>query len=308
MQAGISLIFPQDWTERKYSGNLNGPADVILDGLARLHESRFSYQAGVGFIGKPIPDDRSIAVLQSTFPDPEKVIQPLLSDTGKVTSATGWVFISDRSEIIQRVSRSLKKVIPKTYVVQMLETLVDNSLNARLFVAPSNTLKGYATTDVFNRVIDASIADQGAFIGRSWLAVVGEGRPYEQFLGQTEQRNKSTITTDNQVVTDTQYIQTGFKLTYSIASSILTVKITQDSTDDLQYTVETELPRPGLYLIHQSHIKSQKGVFGFPENMHASRTLRRYVWIKYSEIGTLSYGSPTPAVYDPLPSSSKRER
>lgn len=305
LQAGISLIYPQDWETTPYTGNLRGSADVVLDSLSRLHDVRFTVQGGVGFIGKPLPDDRTIGVVQTTLSEPERVLQPLMSETGKITSSGGWIFLSDRAEIVMRVLSAMKKVIPRTYCVQLLETLVDQNQFAGLTVQLSPTITAYRTLSLYDRIVDASLSDSGAFLGRSWLGVVGEGREYKQFSGQTESREKVILTADNQVIKDSTAIQTGFRLNYHIASGILTASISQDSSEDLNYAIETELPRPGLYLVHASVVKAETRTFGVPASSYRFRDLRRYIWIRYAEMGSLSYGAPVPAIYDPQNSVRK---
>jgi len=306
-QAGITVVYPQQWQDMKWTGEIKGACDVVLDALARSYALRFTWSSGIGFIGTPIAEDRTIGVVQSSLTDPERVLQPLLSETGKVTSGLGWIFLADRNENVLRVITALKQMKQKFYVVQLLETLVDDNQSASLSVQQSNTLEKYLNTNLYDRQIEASLTDSGAFLGRTWLTVIGEGREFSNFLGQTELREKVIITADNQIIRENVYVQTGLKITYKIQGGSCQFTLMQDSTDNSQYSTQGELPQPGLFLVHTSAIKSEYRQAGWPQSSYRHRNAMRYVWIRYNILGQMDpLAHPIVQNYDPVSAEPER--
>ena len=118
---------------------MHGAGDALLDAIVRRAGLRFSPNNSVGYIGKPLPEDRSVGVLHSWFPETEKLITTLLSEGGKVTSAGGYAFISDRSETVYRVISALSDAKPKLYCVQVLEIYTADNFDSSLTATSSST-------------------------------------------------------------------------------------------------------------------------------------------------------------------------
>ena len=298
-QSGTTVIYPENYDAKEISGVFNGPADSILDALARREDLRFQLTNGVGIIGKPLPDDRTIAAIRVSFDEPATIIQPLLSDGGKVSYAGGVVLISDRSETVQRVVAALQTVKPRLYVVQLLEIFTTHGFNVSASIQAKGSALAPPVTDVFNAQISAALDYNDAFLGRTWTSVISDGRIYKNFLGGTETRQTS-VTGDRFVTNSISTIQTGWHLEAQILDNRVFGVVYQDATEDTNYRIEFSAPRPGLYLVHASDISSRGLKLGFPSTNIKSNHLKRYIWIRYLALGTLAQSPPALGSNDPV--------
>lgn len=290
-QSALTVIYPENYDAKEISGNFDGPADSILDALARREDLRFQLTNGVGIIGKPLPDDRTIAAIRVTFEDPVPSIQPLLSDGGKVSYAAGVVLISDRSETVQRVVAALQAIKPRLYVVQLLEIFTNQGFNVSASIEGRGSAFAPPLNDVFNSQVSAALDYNDSFLGRTWTSVISDGKIYKNFLGGTETRKTSTV--GDRFVTDvTTTVQTGWHLDAQILDNRVSGFIYQDASDDINYRIEFSVPRPGLYLVHSSDISSRGLKLGFPSSSVRNAHLKRYIWIRYLPLGGIKQAPP----------------
>ena len=285
-QAGITAIYPASFDDMDFTGEIDGPGDAVLDALARRADLRFQLNAGVGLIGKPVPGDRSVAVLRVPFPDASKVIQPLLSEGAKVSETSGWIFVTDRAEILQKIVAAVQSMRPRSYAVQLLEVYVLDGFNASLTSALTLELKGTTLTGLLDSQVSAALLDEGAYLGRTWTGVISEGKKFAFFVGGSENRTQ-TLANDHVLATNTLVVQTGWHFEVSEYDRGLEGSVFQDGTDATQYRVDFSLPSPGLYLVHASDLAQRHVGWGFPSLFHTTSRTKRYVWVRYQPLGTL---------------------
>jgi hypothetical protein len=286
-QASISIVFPQSFDTEKYTGDLSGSADALLDAIARRSELRFTLQNGVGLIGKPLPEDRSIAVFRLWLPDPEKTIQPLLTDGGKITISGGWVFVSDRSENVFRLMSAIQGIQTRAYAVQVLEVYTDETFNAGATLSNSRSDYLWSNDLGFSAQLQASAENEGSYIGSSWTGIVSEGQKFQFFQGSSENRNQTIVTKDSQVLTNVNVVQTGWHFSIDVSDGTSLGEISADATDQPQYTVPFSTPGPGLYLVNSSRMEVDSRTLGFPTSQLSRGTYIRHIWLRYKPLGTL---------------------
>ena len=288
-QAQICVIYPEAFDDLKYSGNINGPADAILDAIARRNDLRFSLSNGVGYIGKPLPEDRAVIAFRSWLPDPTDFIQPLLSDGGKVTSSGGWVFVADRAEVIYRLTSTIADSKPRIYAVQVLEIFTsdsyDYSSSAGNYLAQGRL--EYSPEVGFAALIKASASNSGAFIGRSWTGLVTEGKTFKFLQGSAERRTESVFQSSTPVIQNESFVTTGWHFEIQINAGSSSGEVYQDATDSQQYRLPFATANPGLFLINSAQLTSIDKSVGLPSSYARQSKLRRNLWLRYHLVGDL---------------------
>lgn len=282
MQSGVTVVYPDDFERLTFTGELHGPAESILDAVARQHELRFALNNGVGLIGKPLPDDRQVAAIRTWIPDPAKTVNPLLSEGGKCTESGGWLFIADRSENVSKVLRALTDLRPKTYLVQVIELFQSDSFDAGLTLSTSLSAPGWSSPfDHFNATVQASMEDRGSYLGRTWLGFVSEGKAFQFFQGTREKRSTTTVLPQNpQLLQSENYFQVGWKFDVTVVDGLASGEVRYDA-EGQQYTVPFSVPNPGLYLINTADVATRDASLGIPSTAWSSSRLRRSIWLRY---------------------------
>lgn len=296
-QASISIVYPEAFESQEYTGSLTGPADALLDAIARRSELRFSLNNGVGYIGKPLPEDRSVGVLRSWMPDTDKLISPLLSEGGKVTTGGGFSFISDRSETVYRIISAFAQARPRIYCVQVLELFTSDTFDASLSITSGSNPDVFAirTKDEgFFAEISASVKSSGAYLGRSWTGLITEGRVFKFSQGAAEKRTESVFQTSTPVIQNETFVSTGWHFDIEINSGAASGSIYQDATDQQQYSIPFQTSRPGLFLVNSAQLNTIDRQAGLPQSFARSGAFNRHLWLRYAIAGSL-IDSPPPA-------------
>ncbi|HEX2657218.1 MAG TPA: hypothetical protein VHU40_03055 [Polyangia bacterium] len=297
-QAKITVIYPVAFDSTEYTGDLAGAADAILDALARRSDLRFQFSDGVGLIGKPVPGDRAVAVLRVPFADAARVVQPLLSEGSRVTESSGWLFMTDRTEVLQKVVAAIHDMRLRSYAVQLLELFTTDGFAADIAGSAKLNLSGHSLSSIFDSQVSASLLDQGAYLGRTWTAVVSEGDKNQFFVGGSERRD-STTANDKFLSTSTNVVQTGWHWDFTVQEGRLLGSISYDATDAMQYRVDTALPSPGLFLVHSSDVSEKAAGWGFPRLFSRSSRTKRWIWVRFSPLGNLLQAPPRDGVDSP---------
>ena len=294
-QSAISIIFPEAYETQTYTGLLAGPADALLDAIARLNDLRFSLNNGVGYIGKPLPEDRSVGVLRTWFSDTAKLIEPLLSEGGKVTSSGGYTFISDRSETVYRILSAFSDAKPKIYCVQVLEIYTSEAFDSSLSVTNGtipNQLTLRSASSGFDAQVTASISDRGAYLGRTWTGLVTEGKVFKFSQGTAEKRTESLFQQSTPIIQNETFVSTGWHFEIEINSGAASGQIFNDATDQPQYSVPYQTSSSGLFLLNSAHLDTIDRQAGLPQSFARSGSFHRHIWLRYALAGTL-IDSPT---------------
>jgi hypothetical protein len=296
VQAGVTVVYPDEFEHLTFTGELHDPAESILDAVARQHELRFALNNGVGLIGKPLPDDRQVAAIRTWIPEPAKTVNPLLSEGGKCTESGGWLFVADRAENVSKVLRAVGELRPKSYLVQILETYQSDSFDVGVTVSTS-LLTGWANPfDRFNSTVQASLESRGAYLGRTWLGFVSEGRVFAFFQGIREKRTTTTILPQNpQLLQSEDFLQVGWKFDITVVDGLATGAVRYDA-EGQQYTVPFSVPNPGLYLINSAAITTRDASIGVPATAWTSSRLHRSIWLRYfTPADLLTYPQMSPS-------------
>jgi hypothetical protein len=287
-QVGISVVYPESLDGVHYTGSLSGPVDTILDMIARRHDLRVNITNNVAFIGRSLPEDRSIASVRTWLPEADKVVQPLLSESGHVSFSSSYLFITDRAENISKVLNAVS-VNPSQFAVQVLEVYIDNNFQSSFSIANGlDNSKGWSISSNLENLLSLSLSDSGVYVGRSQFVVAVEGSKVDTFIGTSEQISTVTAIPNNSSVFSTSSTnQVGWRFQFIINAGVLSGSVSNNNGSD-QYSFPFSLVSPGTYLVSSSFVRSTDRHWGLPSSGFSSDLLRRAIWLRYYESDLLS--------------------